>query len=62
MGVKLSYMWEQHDMGLQQRNGNVPGIVSLAQEFYELRGQLGLGLAEADALQQSLQAHDTIVK
>lgn len=43
-------------MGLQQRDGNVPGIVSLAQEFYELRGQLGLGLAEADALQQSLQA------
>ena len=43
-------------MGLQQRNGNVPGIVSLAQKFYELRRQLGLGLAEADALQQSLQA------
>ncbi len=29
-------MWEQHDMGFQQRNGNVPSIVRLAQELDEL--------------------------
>ena len=29
-------MWEQHDMGFQQRNGDVPGVVCLAQELDEL--------------------------
>ena len=47
---------EEHDMGLQQRDGDVPRVVRLAQEADELAGDLGLRLAQADALQQRLQA------
>ena len=31
-----AHMWEQHYMGLQQRDGDVPGIVSFAQELDQL--------------------------
>lgn len=41
-------------MGLQQRNGNVPGAVGLAQEADELGRDLGLWLAQRYALQQRL--------
>ena len=43
-------------MGLQQRDGNVPGAVGLSKEADELRWDLRLGLAQGDALQQCLQA------
>jgi hypothetical protein len=42
-------------MGLQKRDGDVPVVEGLAQELDELAEDFGLGLAEADALQQSLQ-------
>ena len=45
---------EEHDMGLQQRDGDVPGVVAVAQELDELRRDLGLRLTQRDALQQRL--------
>lgn len=29
-------MWEENNMGLQKRDGDVPGIVGLAQELDQL--------------------------
>ena len=31
-----TYMWEEDDMRLQKRNGNVPGIVGFAEELDQL--------------------------
>ena len=50
------HLWEEHDVGLEQRNGNVPGAVCLSEEADELRGDLGLGLAQGNTLQQCLRA------
>ncbi len=33
---EAAHMWEQHNMGFQQGNGDVPGVVGLAQELDEL--------------------------
>ncbi len=48
---------EQHDVAFQQRNGAVPCIEGLAQVLDELTGDLGLGLTQRDALQQSLHSN-----
>lgn len=31
-----TYMWEEDDMRLQKRNGNVPGIIGFAKELDQL--------------------------
>ena len=60
---------EEEDVGLKQGDGNVPGTEGLAQVLDQLRGQLGLGLAQRYALQQCLQSrlitqrvvHNTVI-
>lgn len=32
----MTHMWEEDDMGLQKRDGDVPGVVGLAQELDQL--------------------------
>ena len=51
---------EQHDVRLQQRDGDVPRAVGLAQEADELGGNLGLRLAQRDAFQQRLLKNMTL--
>ncbi len=48
---------EEHDVGFQQGDGDVPGVVGLPQELNELRGNLGLRLAQRDAFEQRLHKH-----
>ena len=54
-------MGKEHDVRFQQGNGNVPGIEGLAQELDELRGDLGLGLAQRYALQDGLQPRTSVI-
>ena len=35
-GRSMTYMWEEDNMRLQKRNGNMPGIVGFAQELDQL--------------------------
>ena len=44
----MTYMWEEDNMGLKKRNSDVPGIVGLAQELDQLRGQFWLWLTQTD--------------
>ena len=53
---------EEHDMGLQQRDGDVPGVVAVAQELDQLRRDLGLRLTQRDAFQQGLHSIERILK
>ncbi len=46
---------EDEHVALQQRHRDVPGVEGLAQVLDELGGHLGLGLAQADALQHRLE-------
>jgi hypothetical protein len=57
--VGCACLVEEHDVAFQQRNGAVPRIEGLAQVFDELTGNLGLGLTQRDALQQSLHSDIT---
>lgn len=50
-----SLIREYDDVALQQRYGYVPRVERLAQELDQFRGDLGLRLTQADALQQRLQ-------
>ena len=48
------HLGEDHDVGLQQRDGGVPGAEILAQVLDQLAGQLRLRLAQCYRLQQGL--------
>ena len=49
-----AHVREEEHVALQQGNRGVPRAEGLSQELDQLAGQLGLGLAQADALQQRL--------